>query len=583
MNDLNLVTFFKSSFQLRAQQDNVDILWEIVMVIKKWACEKYNRNGCILIPDYIGLWTKFKRGNSLYSMDDGKLYYSQSIAFQSKNDQNVYWACKITESPIPRQGYAQRSWFTEIVYRELQGEIHFDFVVKYGDRAGFIGHYEPIPEMTTPLIIKYILRHNKIACYSGCARLYSDPIKLKIGDGEMFHELVYNPERNVPIIYISPEKIINLCPQEGRVIVSPYDINKCVLGNASVYYSTLNEFSDELEYCMGKYMTCKNGDIRVYFPIKNKSDVEAEAQRHRLLFAKTIKEWGEKEVLQIFRKAFTQNSAFYQKVYDYYTCLLIRGREEHQGQMDDKEVAIKQLEEKINDIKNLTADERNRLKESLEQLDKEKKDLKEEKSLYFSEWEKAQAELEECKDELYRVSKQNDALQNKNIDSNALNNKEQFVNSFAKLPESCNEVVQKIAALFPQRIFFSEKAMKSLEDCITDHTLLWKLLFGMVTIFYDDLQSNPANAAKEFAEQIGFEYARNAGMQTRKDNKLMRNYQDTFNGVSVNIEQHFKKGNDDSSKHNLRVYFADVGDAHPLLFIGHIGKHIPNYSSRKIH
>ena len=266
MNDLNLVTFFKASFSIQAGND-IDILWELVCAIRTWLMGKYNKNGRQIVPFTPPLWTKFKKyGSLVYSLDPDKIVYCQSITYTSEKTSSMYWACRITESPAPEKDYASRQWITEIVYKESAGEGRFDLVVKYRDRAGFIGHYEPQPMITVPRLITLILQHNKLFCHSKNFPLRAYPIELTIGDGRKLQELIFNPVRDLPLIYISVRKTSEKWTDIGELLISPTKVTNCVMGNAFVYYSKSLEFSEEADYLLGHSYQCHNGDIRVYFP-----------------------------------------------------------------------------------------------------------------------------------------------------------------------------------------------------------------------------------------------------------------------------------------------------------------------------
>lgn len=69
---------------------------------------------------------------------------------------------------------------------------------------------------------------------------------------------------------------------------------------------------------------------------------------------------------------------------------------------------------------------------------------------------------------------------------------------------------------------------------------------------------------------------------TRLDRNLMRQYIDYFDGQEINIEAHIKNGNKDSDPKSVRVYFAYDPQITDRIIIGHCGKHLDNYSTRKI-
>lgn len=583
MNDLNLVTFFKASFGIRKAQNDgdTDILWELVCAIRTWLRDKYNKNDQELIPSNRRLWTKFKKyGSALYSLDKDKIVYCKSISYTSQKNETQYWACRITESPEPAYDYASRQWITEIVYRENASDGRFDLVVKYRDRAGYIGHYEEQPQITVPRLIRLILQHRELLCHSGNIPLNAFPTELNTGDGTKLRDLIFNPVRDLPLIYISPRKTSNKWTDIGELLVSPNEINKCVLGNAYVFFSKSIEFSEEMDYLLGRNYQCHYGDIRVYFPINRKSEEHDDPRRHRLIFASTISEWGEKEILAIFRKALAQNSDYFRRVLDYDYCSFTMDREEHEKQMLEKVAAIKRRDEQIESIKSASEEERAEIFDmALEDYDK----LSKEHESLIDDFDKLEKERSELKQQVYNLNSQIEVLNRKSDGGLADENSKRLLVRLKEMPSDCQDVVRIIEAAFPDRIIFTKKAQDSLRDCVTSPKLLWSLLYAMATDFYDRLKKTPATAAEDFANSFGIDYARGAGSMTRKDRSLMRQYLVQYNEHVVNIEKHFKKGNNDADEQNIRVYFAWEPDICDKIIIGHCGKHIDNWSTRNRH
>ena len=209
--------------------------------------------------------------------------------------------------------------------------------------------------------------------------------------------------------------------------------------------------------------------------------------------------------------------------------------------------------------------------------------MEQEKEAVFEDCNRLEDENSNLKQDLYNAKRQLDELSRKNAGGLVDENSKRLLSRLKTIPTTCQDVVKVLEAAFPDRIVFTSRAYKSLDDCVTTPKLLWELLYGMATDFYDLLQTKPISAGEDFARNSGFEYSRNAGSMTRKSGKLMRNYEDSFEGKSINIEKHFKKGNKDSDPQSIRVYFEWNPEISYKIIIGHCGKHIDNWSSRGIH
>jgi hypothetical protein len=103
----------------------------------------------------------------------------------------------------------------------------------------------------------------------------------------------------------------------------------------------------------------------------------------------------------------------------------------------------------------------------------------------------------------------------------------------------------------------------------------------MVNDLFDLIKSNPANAYTEFKRITGWEIARCEGSQTRNDAKMMRQYIDTYEGQEIDIEAHVKNGTRESDPKFVRIYFAYDPNITDRIIVGHCGKHLENFSSRK--
>ncbi len=597
MKDLNLITFFKASFEIKANQDEVDIPWEIVCSIRTWLTDKYKEGSRYnpyekaLISSSNQEWTNFKNGSTLSSLEENvnqTIVYCRSQAFQIERTNTIYWACLITESPKPERDVAQRQWLTSIVYRGTISEGHFDLVTSYRDRGGFIGHYEKEPEdITVPRPIRLLLSRRKLSCHSAGIPMSASPRELKIGEGKKFRSLVFNPVRDLPLIYISSRKQEGRETDIGELLLSPEEVNNSVMGNAFVYFSRSLEFSEEAEYLLGKRYECKGGNAIVYFPMAENEN-EDNKLRFRIISAQDIEEKygvkdGKKEILTILRKAFAQNSDFYKHILDYDTCSLMRSRENQQSKISEKEDDLQKLRARIAEMKNATEDDKKKLFDLADEEGKKYDRLSSEYSALFNDYEKQEKEIEELKIKLYTSEQQVDQLKKKN--AGALDeNFKLLLQNLQNLPNNCQDIAKVIKAMFPNRIAFTEKGEESLKECVTEPALLWKLLFGMATTFFDLLHKNPVNAAKDFTHLLGggFEYGRGEGSMTRRDSVLMRQYKDIYQGIEIDIETHFKKGNKDSDSRSLRVYYAWVQEK-DIIVVGHCGKHLENYTTQKMH
>mgnify|MGYP000274912799 FL=1 len=209
MQDLNATIFFKAKFHIYATSgENDDLLWKLILGIRSWITKKLNRPGCPpVIESSLHKWTSFKKGGKFYDLEPLNRVYAESVFHQVEdNPSKISWACKIVEKPEVESGYAPRKWITKIGYQaDTNTSAEISYVVTFSDQAGFIGFCQPVPQASIPNVIKALLRDTKIKCSIGPNQLSYDPIKLKPGDFPTFEKMLFNPDREVPVIYLSPQ------------------------------------------------------------------------------------------------------------------------------------------------------------------------------------------------------------------------------------------------------------------------------------------------------------------------------------------------------------------------------------------
>ena len=101
----------------------MDLLWELVLHIKRQLDSKERKKGIIHVPREMRYWTHFKNGNKLYDAKRKKTFYAESIyRVNPENDKNISWACRIRECQN-ESGFAPRWWTTEIGFQTMSNGI----------------------------------------------------------------------------------------------------------------------------------------------------------------------------------------------------------------------------------------------------------------------------------------------------------------------------------------------------------------------------------------------------------------------------------------------------------------------------
>lgn len=562
MKDVNASIFYKAKFSVQtANGEPDDLLWVLVRNIRTWITYKLNARADRPVIAYnLKKWSEFKKGGKFYDLGHQNRVYAESLFWQDRNNaENVSWACRIIENPDPEPGYAKREWVTEIGYQsKREGTAEISYVVTFSDTPGFIGFPMEVPPANLPKVVRFFLDDPALVCTIGAHSLSRVPIELFPGDYPDFAKVIFDAEREVPIVYISPR-----CCQEGEgeseLLVDPHTVANCVAANAVVYYSSSLDFAREMNYFGNGAYTCSGGAVRIYRP---HVDLEAEGDcaRHRYLSSDFIEKHGADAVVGILRKAMAKDIYFFEHFFRLDDCrTLLKDqqtlekihaiREQSQGEIDEASMAF--LEESENRLK----------------WENEAMALKN--------------ELNRFKTENYNMGIQIETLRNRANRCAEVESAVQQLRSVSDYPNTPVMIARYFEQIYGDRIAFTARAYRSLEECHTKCDLLWNAFYSMAIELYPLLKDNPASAYKEFTEKTGWSIGRGEGAQTRADSKLMREYVDTYNGHQIDIEPHVKNGSKESDSKFVRIHFAFDPSVENKIIIGHCGKHLDNFSTRK--
>ena len=268
MRDLSATMFYKAKFDLTAKNpDECDLLWKLVMNIRGWITGKLNRYGHVIVEADIKRWTAFKMGGKLYDLENTNRFFAESLHHVSQEEPtNISWACMIVEKPEPTAGYAPRSWTTEIGFQTTgRGKAEVSYVVTYSDAPGFIGPCLDMPSITVPNVIRKLLSDQALVCTIGNNVLTATPQRLRVGDYPKLEKVLFDPQRELPVLYISPKRC-SMDEDNAQLLVSPQKVAETVVGNALVFFADELDFSKEMRYLGNSNYNCTGGAIRIYFP-----------------------------------------------------------------------------------------------------------------------------------------------------------------------------------------------------------------------------------------------------------------------------------------------------------------------------
>lgn len=559
MQDLNATMFYKAKFNIQTVDTRQgDMLWRLLLHIKSWLKNKWNQKVDI-VDIKNSSWTRFKFGSKFFDKCLlGRIYAESIYHCDTENPDLISWACRIVEKPEAEPGYSPREWVTEIGYRATSKyTAEISYVVTYSDLAGFIGFCLPAPTPTVPRVIRTILNDISWKCYVGSDSISLNPTKLNPGDFPYLQEKIFDPDREVPLIYISPRRIGD--SDEAQLLVDPSKIADSVAANAIVFYADSLEFTQEMSYFGNNNYVCTGGTIRIYFPKINLDD-ENDSSRHRFLSARFIEEYGEEKIIDLLRRAMAQDVHYYESLFRLKDCIALvdndirkakieRIRAQSQTEADDALQAFMEESDRCNEL--------------------------EQKNIYLQE------EIDQLKTENYQLNILAGQCRERASQVGIIENATRQVRSISEYPSDPQSIAKYFETVYPERIVFTERAYKSMEECRTKCELLWEIFYCMVTDLYDLLKSNPGKAYDIFREKTGWEIGRGEGTQTHCDQKMMREYYDWYEGQEINIEPHIKNGVRETDPKFVRVHFCYNPTISNKIIVGHCGKHLTNYSTQK--
>lgn len=560
MRDLYSKLFYKISFSIEKVNKEDELLWVLLLHIKGWLTKKYNKGGKINISTNNRDWTDLKKGGQIsgHNIRAFSEYCAVDTPFVAS-----FWACKIIEFPKPTGDTAPREWITEIGFEPINcDKAVFSCIISYSDQPGFVGETEDDPLPSVPNLIKQLWSDTNLICSNGIDKPSIVPQRISVGDWPAFWEKLTNPQRKLPYLYISPN--------EG---LSAIDSNKVALalgGNAIVFFADSNDVSSEMDYFCPKEYQCYDGAIRVYYPQIDVSQ-PYDSHRHRYISSSIIQAKGEEHIVQILRKAIAQDAHFSENLFRVEDCRAMREKmirekrleelkrrhnEELESQERSNSDRIKQTEDNALAFAEEAEKKQLEAEDFAAQLDEENQRLREENFNLRSE-----------QDSFYSLARENASLL-KVCDSRY---------AIKQYPQNALDIVRYFEACFEDKIAFSDDVIKSLKDCRIPLGDLWKALFSLATIMNDLYRNFSGNIYQEFKNRSGIDASSGEGTMTRKNKKLMDQFETIYHGETIDIEPHITYARIGQS-----IHFG-FSETDQKVIVGWCGEHKDNYTTQKIH
>ena len=563
---LSDVMFYKMKCEVATVNPEEDLLWKIVLHVKRWQTRKWNKEQEI-VPKSLSKWTKLKTGYRIYT-EENQVYMESEYFSQNES---IYWACTITEDIPPETGVAPRKWITELGFEQTEkGKATFSCVVFYQDRAEYIGAYQEEPPQTVPGLVRNICNDKTLKVTSGPEVISDLPNELHVGDWPAFYERVKNQDRQIPFVFVYADL------DQGNDDADPYPVDPKRLayllnGNAIVFYSNDPELQNEMMYFNPEDMVFP-GTVKVY-----QAGV-LEPYRNRYFSKEEVDKYGGDKIASFLCQAFVRNINYYDTYFRLRSCRQLRTEYEVQVKLQDNLEQQEELHRNIEDSQSVAYEERvARLREEESKLKAEERALRAEAKVKSTEdlFDEQYKQLEKKDQLLYEQRSQIVQMRTAADENASLRKALAAYRKFDKMPETPLQLLEYFEAIFSDRLGFSEDAKKSAKDCTIPLPDLWYLFFHFAFTLLPLYQKGSGDIFRIFKEKTGLDIARGEGKMTRKNNKMMRQFSTSFQNEVVDIEPHLTFGDIGQS-----IHFGYSPNCQKII-IGHCGEHKEIYSSQK--
>lgn len=147
------------------------------------------------------------------------------------------------------------------------------------------------------------------------------------------------------------------------------------------------------------------------------------------------------------------------------------------------------------------------------------------------------------------------------------------IRSLAEMPQTTADVVHYFQQVYGDHIAFTERGIKTAARCDIKPEGLWYYLYHMATALYEFHHDNIPDIVSAFQHATGIEVAMSEGKQSHRDNKIMNQRDDTYEGKELSMEPHVKLLPQKAGAEDRRIYYCYDHELDKII-IGRVGEHL---------
>ena len=549
---------YRASVDIAAAEPGVDAWQDVIRIIRSWISKREGLKR--ETPGFWGSW--FFTGGAWRGPSPSQTSL-QTAHFEHEPDGQRAWSIRYEHGDAEHNG---RRWRTDVGLEADGHHFHLSAAVSWGIRPGFAGREATAPEPNSPGFMSTLLSSDRLDTTSGCMPLAPSVRPLAVGEGHLLKRWLLDPERISPVVYFSAR-------MDGETL--PLDLAhlaRSVAGSALVIKAESTVLDKELEQLLPRMYQAAYGRVRIYFGRLNPNE-PGDFKRHRFFDRHSIGESGWPEFGSVLVHAvhrWTAGNAWDR----------IRSVEDvERVQAASRFRQLKKTVEKGSDaeifLKEFEAEN--------ERLEARLREQREALSLASESFSELEQERDALRAALRSKESQTVALQK---ELSLLQKSAETAGFKEHVPESLSAALEKIGALFPDRIFITPEARKgaaaaTINAYPSEMPAVWSCLWHTATTLWElhfPAAGKSGNISVEFKERSGFEMAPTEGSQTKDNKKFVRLRSVNYDGEELLTLAHVKYG---SLPRMLRVYYAPHTGTRRLV-LGHSGNHLDSAATSRL-